>query len=125
MDWLSEEHDGNHEDADEDQEHLYPVLAGVHELLVSLADLGQRRVGGLLLEQHHVDEGDEQVGGAMLGVGVCGLARTVGVVRHPFEEYHEDLKKMEVESQNVPAMCVREVVTGQVQQPRVATNFRT
>ena len=90
VDWLSEEHDGNHEDADDDQEHLDPVLPAIHELLVALTDLLQRRVRGLVLEEHHVDEGDEEVGGAVLRVGVVVLVRRVGVVRHPFEEYHEN-----------------------------------
>ena len=44
VDGLSEEHDGDHEDSDDDQDHLDHPLTGVHVRLVALADGVQLRI---------------------------------------------------------------------------------
>jgi hypothetical protein len=50
--------------------HLQLLLARVHVGLIALADIVQLLVPRVLLEEHHVDERDQQVGRAMFRPGV-------------------------------------------------------
>ena len=57
-----------------------------------LADGLQFLVGRDVLEEHHVDESDEEVGGAVLTELIVRVF-VVGVVEDPFHEDHEQLQK--------------------------------
>ena len=77
---LGEEHDGHAADGDDDEEALDVLLAGEH--VARVAALLHR----LLAEQHHVDERDQEAGGAPLRV--LAVLR-VGRVQRPLVEHHE------------------------------------
>lgn len=52
------------------QRHLQLLLSVEHVGLVTFANLHESRIRRVLLKEHHVDEGDQQVRSAMFGPGV-------------------------------------------------------
>ena len=86
---FTEEHDRDDHESSENQSHLQSLLAGEHEdLVVEIIDPTLVKFGivFIFLEEHHTDEGDQEVGSAVL----APLPGVVGPVENPLDEDHGD-----------------------------------